>query len=503
MVVFEVSDTGPGIPPDQIDLLFQEFRQLDGSSARKHEGTGLGLSIVKRLVDLMAGTIEVSSTPGQGSIFTVRLPLSSTEGEQISRLGFQHETSGASSRLQGCRVLAVDDDPNVLAILTRILESWGCKAEGVESPIAALEMVIHADMEKTPYHVVLLDMMMPEWDGLELGRRIQKHPALRHQPKMIMLSNLDVSDLREEMALIGIHDQLTKPVQPSKLYDLFIEACESPMEHTPSVLVVDDDPSMIELFYRVLPNGHKIYDAGNTRDAEALIQQHPEIGLVVCDQDLPGEKGIELCRRLHQTHPELVCVMMSGMMEPDLYEVEQSNGTLFGFLPKPLDLEDMQDLFDQALRVAPSEPTPAHSEPKSSTLNGAESKQPHSPIVLVAEDNKVNQIVVKKYLSTFQVEAEVVLNGEEAVNAVQTKPFAAVFMDLHMPVMDGLEATRRIREWEQQEGRPPIPIIALTADAIKGDREKCLEARMDDYLTKPLKAGALESVLRKFGLISS
>ncbi|MCC5845310.1 MAG: response regulator [Verrucomicrobia bacterium] len=372
IIRFIVSDTGPGIPNDRIQSLFEEFTQLDGSFVRRHEGSGLGLAIVKRLADLMKGKIDVESTPGRGSRFIVTLPLPKQYGHH------QTGTDTPETILQGRRILVVDDNPTNLRLMARIFARWECRSDGEENPLKVVSLLNKAIKAADPYECAVIDMMMPEMDGIELAENIRAQLPKDCGLKLIMLSSINVRERDELFRKAGYDAVLEKPLRESQLHDL-------------------------------------------------LIQLLPKMG--TCPPPSPK-----------------------------------------GSLPAP----------------SPQTPSPQNTD---------ETALPKAHLLIV-EDNLVNQKVASQYLTRLGLTHELANNGKEALEKMIAKPFDAVLMDLHMPEMDGLEATRAYRE---HEVGPPagtrLKIIALTADAIKGDREKCIQAGMDDYLSKPLKLADLKAML--------
>ncbi len=360
VVRFEVRDTGIGIDPELRSRLFQSFVQADGSASRRYGGTGLGLAISKRLVSLMGGTIDVESHPGRGSTFwfTVRFERQAPEAAPLPV---------PPARLAGRRVLVVDDNATNRQILKQQLGYWGLRTTAVDTGPKALAALREAAAEGHPYDLAILDMKMPEMDGLALGRAIKEEPPLA-AVRLILLTSFGQRGHGAEASRIGIAAYLTKPVDEADLYDCLVE---------------------------VLGEG-------------------------------PGKRAPHLVTR-------------------------------------------------HTLR---------------------ELRPPVAARVLVAEDNEVNQKVAARILEKLGYRVEVADDGREALEACARTRYDAVLMDGQMPGMDGYEVTRRIREREKDGER--LPIIAMTASAMKGDRERCLEAGMDDYVSKPVTPESLEAALRRW-----
>jgi PAS domain S-box-containing protein len=372
---FAVRDTGIGIAPDKIGLIFEKFSQVDASTTRRYGGTGLGLAISKQLTELMGGTIGVESREGRGSTFwfTAKLELQAPPCKQTDLQQF--------AELQGVRSLIVDDNATSRELLTTHLTAWGMRATAVEDGPEALAALHRAIEVNDPFRIALIDMQMPDMDGASLGRAIQANPCLSGT-RMIMLTSLGMRADAGRFDTIGFAACATKP-----------------------------------LYY-----------------------------------------------------PELRCVVRL------------------------------------ALRAQSG--TPAHQPPTASypAIHGASAAAtpsapraiPYNGCVLLAEDNITNQQVARAILEKLGCRVETVANGAQALRALETLACDLVIMDVQMPEMDGLEATRRIRDPRSAAARHDIPIVAMTAHALKEDRERCLAAGMDDYITKPVSTQALSEVLGRW-----
>jgi two-component system, sensor histidine kinase and response regulator len=365
VVRFEVKDTGIGISPAEQTRLFKPFSQADSSTTRRYGGTGLGLAISKQLVDLMEGEIGVESALGQGTTFWFTLPL------EKQALASPAPVPSTDIVLKGLRVLIVDDNATNRKILAHQLTYWEMHYDEAESGFQALERLQTA---KLPYNLVVLDLMMPDMDGVQLTHLIKADPALSEIPLVLLASFRERGDL-EIVKEAGIATYLTKPVRQSQLFNALVQS----LGHTSA-----------PVSYAALP-----------------------------------------------------------------------------LSPPPAD-------------VFPKKPAKSLSQ----------------SLILVAEDNVINQRVAVRQLDKLGYRSDVVANGLEVLEALAHTPYALVLMDCHMPEMDGFEATAAIRKWEGAD-RHTI-IVAMTASAMHGERENCLQAGMDDFIAKPVKLEELTTVLKRW-----
>jgi signal transduction histidine kinase/DNA-binding response OmpR family regulator len=374
VIRFNIEDTGIGIPLEAQARLFQAFTQADSSTTRKYGGTGLGLAIVKRLVAMMHGEIGVHSDPGKGSTFWFTA--------QLEKQGADTKPPERYSRdLFDLGVLVVDDNAVNRQILHHQISAWKIKAGTASNGYEALKILREAAAAGKPYDLALLDVRMPEMDGITLARAIKMDPAIAGT-RLIVLTSVSEALSAGELTEIGIDAYVVKPVKQSCLFECLINAIDKAA--VDNVLVKAPEPISISRFSE-----------------------------------------------------------------------------------RSLDIEKVR--------------------------------------ILLAEDNAINKLVALSQLRKLRYSADAVTNGLEVLEALKQTSYDIIFMDCQMPEMDGYETTGAIRKREQSldqrcSWKSPVHIIAMTANAMLGDREKCLVAGMDNYLSKPVRLEELQAVLERWRL---
>jgi len=375
-----VTDTGIGIPREKQSLLFREFSQADASTTRHFGGTGLGLAISRRLTELMGGKVEFTSEVGVGSRFWFTLPA--PVGAAAAP-----PSQPAAPELADMRVLIVDDLHINRTLLVKQLSAWGINHEAVQSGARALDALRRGRAENKPFDIALLDFLMPEMDGLELGQLIKADASIAGT-SLVMLTSGSHKSAADSFLLAGFSVFLSKPVvRPSQLFDALIQAWNA----------------------------------------------HPSRAMTAA-----GERATAA-------------------------ERAGAGATLPNVAAAPV----------------------AHAVPRFKAL--------------VAEDNVVNQRLVKRMLETIGCAVDLAEDGQQAVAMALRAHYDVVVMDCFMPQLDGYQATAQIRKGQALAGVPRVPIIALTANALPEDREKCLAAGMDDYLSKPVRKEDLRAAFARFG----
>lgn len=347
-LVFELRDTGIGIPDSMQKSIFESFVQVDATSNRRYGGTGLGLTIVKELVTLMDGRVWLESVPEQGSQFWVelKLPIKQLVPPKLE-----------DDYLAGRYILVVEDQPTHQTILKNYLKAWKARPIIANNGMEALQMLRNSIALNEPFSAILLERLLPEMDGKALARSIRTDRHYDRLP-LLMLSThfLDKAEQREH----GVNACISTPLKAKAL--------------------------------------------------KAILTQQ----------------------------------------------------------------------IQQTASLAPSQAAFLQQEPAS-----IETKQ--APAILLAEDNPINALIATTMLEHLPYRIDQACNGREAFNKATHYPYHLILMDINMPDMDGFSTTQAIRDWENANGLAPTPIIALTANALKDDREKCLAAGLNDYLAKPVK----------------
>ena len=504
---FSVKDTGIGIPKDKQQSIFESFQQADGSTSRKYGGTGLGLAISREMSNLLGGFIEVSSEEGEGTTFTLYLPdnaVCSLNGERVIADSFSSAVSSghtegtrktvrseredepdvqiSAKRMPTRSMLLIEDDVNFTSILEQVAQKHKFEFSHAGTGKEGLELA------KQQPAAIILDLGLPDMDGEEVLQALKRSKHTKDIPVHI-ISGRDP----EKSASDSSVGYLVKPVTMGDLDKVFMTLEGAIQDGINHILILDSDDNARECTGKLLEQKGMNVGYANTPDDAVKILQQKQWQCLVMDIDLGEVSGLDFLSQLKTSMgsemPSIVVQLSRELSQDEHLSLQEYTSAMVmkGELSSERIIDEvslfLHSIEKQSVQVAKEKPV-------ASSL--CKSLEGHK--IMLVDDDLRNTFALSKALQGVGLEVVIADNGQTALDRLSDESgIELVLMDVMMPVMDGYEATRRIRAIDELKN---LPVISLTAKAMSDDKGKCLEAGANDYMTKPVDMDKLVEMLK-------
>jgi hypothetical protein len=509
VVAFRVRDTGIGIPIDKQQIIFEAFQQADGSTNRKYGGTGLGLSISREIARLLGGEIQLVSSPGQGSSFTLFIPaiLRASDNakpdsgsqfllaenamptrivrevieEEIKTVSDDRHVVGPNDPV----ILIIEDDPAFAEILLDAARTKGFKGIVATRGSEALQLT-----RQYPITAITLDIRLPDIDGRRVLNRLKDDPTTRHIP--VLIASAD--DTAELGLKYGALAYLAKPTPADNLDQAFGALKAFIERRVKNLLVVEDNEIQrnrtVELIGNTDVHTHAV---GTGEEGLDALKSQP-FDCIVLDLGLPDMSGAEFIEEVKNAGYSHLPIIVHTAREMPPEEVDKMKQLARTIILK--DVQSPERLFDETALFLHRNVGKLPEEKRRLVENlHRDGEILTNKKALIVDDDIRNIFAMTSFLERYNMTVHSAENGREAIDKLQgdSANYDVILMDIMMPDMDGYETMRRIRQLVPYR---ELPILALTAKAMKGDREKCIEAGASDYIAKPVDTEHLVSLLR-------
>ncbi len=512
MVSISVADTGIGIPEDKQMAIFEAFQQADGGTSRKYGGTGLGLSISRELAKLLGAEIKLTSKLNVGSTFSIILPLElhskseSHSSVEVNESNKDKENNIYKPKLNKVSsylnypsieddrntitdsdkvVLVIEDDLEFASILLKQANKKGFKCISAATGEDGLSLA----MKYNP-NAVILDLELPGINGHAVLSELKANPSVRHIPVHIISSSERSLDTIKEGAI----EYLMKPINKNDLEEAFNRIENFVNRKMKNLLIIEDDENARIAMRKLIGNGDvKCFEAGTGEEALIMYEKN-HIDCIVLDIGLPDMNGFELIYKLEkvkdQSIPPIIIYTGKELTKEENNELHKYAESIIikGVKSEERLLDETALFLHRTISNLP--------ESKQVIINNLYDKEAvfHSKKILLVDDDMRNVFALSKILKERGMKVVKAENGKNALEMLAThSDIDLVLMDIMMPEMDGYEAMRRIRS---QVKFKHLPIVALTAKAMKDDKQKCIDAGANDYISKPVDVERLLSLMR-------
>ncbi|WDF68099.1 response regulator [Sphingobacterium oryzagri] len=506
---FIVRDNGKGISKEKQQLIFEAFRQEDGSTSRKYGGTGLGLSISREIASMLGGRITLDSELDKGSTFTLIIPYTDAPAvatpnrplfaetglkENLEKAFPDHEqTSDNASTddpLLTKNLLIVEDDVNFADILRDFAQTYGFQVMLAHDGADAIQKA-----KQFKPHAIILDVMLPISDGWEVLKTLKNTPETKHIPIHMMSA---ASFNQREFIENGAIGFLSKPVSEDSLKRVFDNINLNIDKGIKKVLLIEDQEFQSEIIKSAFAEQHiNVIQAFNASSGLVKLQEEENIDCVILDIKLPDADGLDVLDKIKA----MPAYLDTPIIINTAYDLSKSQIDHIRQYTRAMILKSGKSnsrLIDEVKlflnKISSDDYSPVKNISKLNQVSN-QSDSLHGKRVLIADDDMRNVFALTTTLQEYQMEIEIANNGLEAVEIVQNSgsKIDIVLMDIMMPEMDGYEAINAIRK---NKAFANLPIIAVTAKAMKGDREKSIQIGASDYVSKPIDIDKLVSLMR-------
>ncbi len=503
-LAISVTDTGIGIPKEKEMVIFEAFQQADGGTSRKYGGTGLGLSISRELIKLLGGEIKLTSKVNEGSTFTLIIPVR-IEQQSVFSEEIKEPESGIKTVKQNDNyynyptieddrknikegdkiILIVEDDLQFASILLKQIQKKDFKCIACSSGEDGLVLA-----EKFKPHAIILDIDLPGIDGNKVLIELKNNPLLRHIPVHIM----SVNERSLDTIKGGAVEYLTKPIDKKQLDGAFNRIENFISRKMKNLLIIEDDENSRKAIKKLIGNGDvKCFEAGTGKDALSTFKEN-HIDCLVLDIGLPDISGFALIQEFGKIKdgqvPPIIVYTGKELSKEENEELQKYAETIIikGVKSEERLLDETALFLHRTISNLP--------ESKQRIITQLYDKDAmlNSKKILLVDDDMRNVFALSKILKERGMEVIKAENGKIALDVLAKETLVdLVLMDIMMPEMDGYEAMKKIRLQSQYKA---LPVIALTAKAMKEDRQKCIDAGANDYITKPVDVERLLSLMR-------